>query len=61
MFTGLFFLAVGIAVVAIWIWTLLDIIKTSRMNSTEKLIWILVVIFFPFLGTLLYVVIGRKR
>ncbi|HEV8284905.1 MAG TPA: PLD nuclease N-terminal domain-containing protein [Chitinophagaceae bacterium] len=64
LFTGLgliFFMAVAIAVLAIWIWTLLDIIKDHSKNSVEKLVWILLVIFFPFLGTLLYVIIGRSR
>jgi hypothetical protein len=61
MFSGLFFLVVGIVIVAIWVWTLLVIFKSARMTPTEKLVWILLVIFFPFLGTLLYVAIGRKR
>jgi len=64
MLTGLglvFSLVIGLAVLIIWVWTLLDIVKSRNKNSTEKLIWILVVIFFPFLGTLLYIAIGRKR
>jgi hypothetical protein len=64
MFAGiglLFFLAIGLLALAIWVWTLLDIIKNERLNSTDKLIWILVVFFFPFLGSLIYLAIGRKR
>jgi len=63
MFSGigiLFILAIATAVVAIWTWTLLDIIR-SNMNSTQKLVWILIVFFFPFLGTLIYAATGRKR
>jgi hypothetical protein len=64
MFMGIglvFFLAIGLLVLAIWVWTLLDIVKNERLNSTEKLIWILVVFFFPFLGSLIYLAVGRKR
>jgi hypothetical protein len=54
-------IGIGLALLAIWIWTLLDIIRDQSKNSSEKLLWIVIVFFFPFLGTLLYLIMGRTR
>jgi len=37
----------------------LDILK-SKKDMEKKALWILVVIFLPFLGPVLYYVIGKK-
>jgi hypothetical protein len=39
---------------------LVDIIRADFKDSTTKLIWVLVVLFAPFLGSILYLIIGRK-
>ncbi|MBN2697917.1 MAG: PLDc N-terminal domain-containing protein [Bacteroidales bacterium] len=39
---------------------LVDIL-TSRFEGNDKLVWVLVVLFFPFIGALLYFAIGRQR
>lgn len=36
-----------------WIWALIDCL-TSRLPTTEKLFWFLIILFFNFLGALLY-------
>jgi Phospholipase_D-nuclease N-terminal len=41
-----------------WIWMLVDCL-TSSLPSTEKLIWVLVIVFLHFLGALLYFVLAR--
>ncbi|QSS96544.1 PLD nuclease N-terminal domain-containing protein [Psychroflexus sp. ALD_RP9] len=33
----------------------------SKFKANEKLIWTLVVIFIPFLGSILYLAIGRNH
>ena len=38
---------------------LIDIMRSSFKESTGKLIWVLVVLLAPFLGSLLYLFIGR--
>ncbi len=42
------------------IFCLVDIIRADFKDSTTKLIWVLVVLFAPFLGPILYLIIGRK-
>ena len=44
----------------LWIWALIDVIK-SNLDSTAKIIWVLVIIFLPLLGSILYLLIGRKK
>ena len=44
----------------LWIIALVDILR-SDFEGNEKLIWVLLVIFLPFLGSLLYFTIGRSR
>lgn len=46
-----------IVCVALWIFALIDCIKS---NNPNKIIWIIVIILIPFLGSLLYFLIGRK-
>ena len=44
-----------------WIWMLFDCITNSRLASTEKIIWVLVVFFLYALGGLIYFLVGRKK
>ncbi len=45
---------------AIWIYALVDILRHD-FTQNNKLIWILAVIFVPFIGAILYFVIGRSQ
>jgi hypothetical protein len=51
----------GIIGVVIYVITLIDVLKSNFRTSTDKLIWILVVIFLPLLGTILWFLIGRSN
>ena len=42
-----------------WLWMLIDCITNTALTGTEKIIWILVVLFLHFLGALLYFFIAR--
>jgi hypothetical protein len=35
-------------------------LKNQRLDSTEKLIWVLVIIFVPLLGAILYYALARE-
>ncbi|QHL86451.1 hypothetical protein GU926_02930 [Nibribacter ruber] len=45
----------------LWIWALVDVLKSDFKTDFEKIIWLLLVIFLPFLGWILYVFIGRSQ
>ena len=46
--------------IGLWIYSLIDIMKSS-FEKNDKMIWILVALFVPILGPILYMIIGRKR
>ena len=54
-------LLVGMFLFAIWIWTIIDIIKGEFRDNNEKVLWILLVVLLPFIGTVLYFVMGSKN
>jgi hypothetical protein len=33
----------------------------NQFNGNEKIMWVVIIIFLPFLGSLLYFLIGRDR
>ena len=53
-------LIIGILVVALWVFGLMDILK-HEFTGANKIIWLVLVIFIPILGTALYFTIGRKQ
>jgi len=44
-----------------WAWALIDLLKSDFKDSTNKLIWLLVVFFLYAFGALLYFFIGRQQ
>jgi len=53
-------LAIIFFVLLIPLIALVDIL-TSKFEGNDKLVWALVVLFFPFLGALIYFAIGRSK
>lgn len=46
---------------AITIWALIDTIKSDFQKDINKLVWIIVIICFPFVGGILYYFVGRSQ
>lgn len=40
---------------------IIDLVRSEFKDSTTKLIWILIVLFLPMLGSLIYLLIGRNQ
>ena len=40
---------------------LISLLRAEFRDSINKLIWLLVILFVPFFGALLYFIIGRKQ
>jgi len=49
---------VGLLCFIFWVVALVDCIKS---NNPNKIVWIIVIILLPFLGTILYFLFGRGR
>ena len=57
----LFWIALGLLACVFWIWMLIDAITNGGLNGTEKIVWVLVIIFLHFLGALIYFFVGRSK
>ncbi len=55
------FLLVGLAALAVWVWALIDAIKTpdGTFRAGNQLIWVLVILFGNLLGAIIYLIVGR--
>jgi hypothetical protein len=62
---GFFVLLVGAALslagFAFWLWMLIHAITNKGLPDGEKIVWVLVIIFLPFIGSLIYFFIGRPK
>lgn len=58
-----FFLIVGVGGLVVWIYALIDVIRTpdERYETGTQLVWILVVLFANVIGAIIYLAIGRPR
>jgi hypothetical protein len=45
----------------IWLYALADVIRNDFQNITTKIVWFIVICFFPPLGTILYFLVGRNQ
>jgi hypothetical protein len=51
---------IGFLAFVFWLWMLIDAIQNPRLVGNQRIVWVLVIIFLPCLGALLYLVLGRK-
>jgi hypothetical protein len=51
----------GLAMFALWIWAVLDVIATERIltRNLDKVVWLLLVIFVPTVGAVAWIALGR--
>jgi cytochrome c oxidase assembly factor CtaG len=60
LLAALFGLLFVVLAFVFWIWMLIDCIKNERLTDTQKVVWVLVIIFLHALGALIYLLTGRK-
>lgn len=52
---------ISIAATAFWIWMLVDCLSKEPSEGNDKIIWVLVMIFLPAIGALLYFFVRRPQ
>lgn len=52
---------IGLLCLILWIWALVDIMRSRFREESTKILWCVLVIFLPFIGTILYYIIGRGQ
>lgn len=57
----LFALAIGIGGTVLWIWMLIDCATNEPSEGSDKIVWILVIVFTHLLGALIYLLVRRPE
>ena len=52
---------ISLACFAFWLWMLIHAITNKGLSDGEKIVWVLVVIFLPLIGSIIYFFIGRPK
>lgn len=55
----LFGLMISLLATGFWIWVIVDCAVNEPAEGNDKIVWLLLIILLPFLGSLLYIVIRR--
>jgi hypothetical protein len=50
----------GIIGLAIYAYTIYDVVTSNFAGNNDKIVWILIVLFLPLLGTILWFLFGKK-
>ena len=60
---GIFLLALLLAALGFWIWSLVDAIRVpdESFRAGSKVVWVLVIALTGFLGSVVYLFAGRPR
>jgi hypothetical protein len=53
--------AISVLYLAFWVWMLIHAIGNKGLSDGEKVVWVLVIIFLPVLGSILYFFIGKPK
>lgn len=57
----LIILILTVAILALCLYTLIDVIKSEFENSSNKIIWILIILFLGPIGSIIYLSMGKKQ
>jgi len=61
LFFILMFLVIGIGGTILWIWTIVDCATKEPSEGNDKIIWIIVVVFTHWIGSLIYIFVRRPQ
>ena len=50
----------ALVALGVWIWALVDAIKNPALDSTMRIVWVLVIVFTQIIGAIIYLAIGRS-
>jgi hypothetical protein len=64
VFSFLIFLmgaVIGIGGTILWIWTVIDCATKEPSEGNDKIVWILVIVFTHWIGSLIYIFVRRPQ
>jgi heme/copper-type cytochrome/quinol oxidase subunit 2 len=54
-------LILSLGMIGFWVWTLIDLLRAEFEEEHNKIIWLLLVIFLPVIGVILYWLIAPEQ
>ena len=57
---ALLFYSMLIGIFVLWLWALVDIITSKFQDYLMQIVWLLIVFFLPFIGVILYLLLGKS-
>jgi len=54
-----FFFTLFTGATILWIWCIIDIIRSEFRRDNDRIMWLLLVLLVPIIGTILYIIMGR--
>lgn len=55
-----FMLILFVLALVLWLWALIDIARSRFKKPAYKILWILAILFFPILGSILYFMLKKE-
>ena len=59
LFLLLMLIPFGLACFAFWVWMLVHSIRNDNLTGTSRVLWAALVWFLPFIGSVIYFILGR--
>lgn len=56
----IFWLIFGVIGFALWLWALIDVIRRQFKDPNNKILWLVLIIVIPWIGSIVYLIAGRK-
>ncbi|MBN3521266.1 PLDc_N domain-containing protein [Algoriphagus lutimaris] len=55
-----FFMIFGLLYTILWIYCLVDIIRSEYKDANMKLIWLIIILFAQVIGPIVYLILGKS-
>jgi hypothetical protein len=52
---------ISLLILIVWVWALSDCVRNPKLSDSEKLLWVLLIVFLNFIGAGIYLIAGRNR
>ncbi|MEP0714408.1 PLD nuclease N-terminal domain-containing protein [Algoriphagus sp.] len=57
---GILFLLIGFAYTILWVYCLVDILRSEFKDPNMKIIWIVIILFAQVIGAIVYLAMGKS-
>ena len=60
-FASMMILSMIMGCLALWVYAIIDIVQGGFKKEGDKIVWLVLVLLVPVLGTVMYYLIGQKQ